>query len=492
MAVATKKASSKPSTAPALELPLHYHVRSYQDAAWEAFRQGKKRHVAVWHRRAGKDTTYLNITVCAMHKRIGNYRHIFPTLKQGREILWDGIGGNELRYTDYFPEPMIYEKNESELSITLRHPQKPNEPGSQWQIVGTDRNLNALVGGNPVGLVFSEYAFQHPQGWLLAQPILRENGGWAAFCYTPRGDNHGHDLYKQAMLNPDEWFCSKLGIDDTLRDAQGENGEPVIRRAEIDADIAAGLIDEALAKQEYDCSFSAPQQGAYYAEQFALAEKQGRITALTWKPDLPVYTAWDLGVDDSTAIWFIQPVGEQRLHVIDYYEFWGQSLEHYAKVLREKPYVYGGHYAPHDIEVREMSARLPGSTAARTRKEIAASLGIRFITVGKWGIAEGIQAVRTMFPRFWFDAEGCSDGIKALKNYERLWDDKKKVFHDEPYHSWASHGADAMRTFAVGFRTPQALDGQQQYAAAPGRPWTAGQQAPQARASGGSMPWRRR
>lgn len=487
MAAKTKSVSSKPK----LTLPLHYRTRSYQHGAWEAFRQGKKRHVAIWHRRAGKDTTYLNITVCAMLKRVGNYRHVFPTLKQGREILWDGISGHGVRYVDYFPQELIYEKNEAELSITLKHPDDATRPGSQWQIVGTDRNLNAMVGGNPIGIVLSEYALQHPQAWNLAQPILRENGGWAAFCYTPRGDNHGHDLYKMAMANPDEWYCSKLGIDDTTRDAEGEDGSPVILRSEVAADIRSGLIDEALAAQEYDCSFSAPQQGAYYAEQFKYVERQGRITELTWRTDLPVYTAWDLGVDDSTAIWFIQPVGD-RLHVIDYYEFWGQSLEHYAKVLKEKPYLYGAHYGPHDIEQRELSARLPGTTAAKTRKEIAASLGIHFTTVAKWRIEEGIQAVRTMFPRFWFaNNEAVLHGVKALKNYERLWDDKKKVFLSEPFHNWASHGADALRTFAVGFRTPQPDDNTVTHAIAPGKPWQAGR-APQTTATGGGTVWGRR
>lgn len=487
MAVRTKPVSSK--QAEKLVLPLYYRTRSYQDAAWEAFRQGKKRHVAVWHRRAGKDTTYLNITICAMLKRVGNYRHIFPTLKQGREILWDGISGHGVRYVDYFPEQLIYEKNESELSITLRHPDDWDKPGSQWQIVGTDRNLNALVGGNPIGLVLSEYALQHPQAWNLAQPILRENGGWAAFCYTPRGDNHGHDLYKMAMANPDEWYCSRLGIDHTRRDAEGEDGSPVILRSEVEADIRAGLIDEALAAQEYDCSFSAPQQGAYYAEQFKLAEQQGRIGPLTWRPDLPVYTAWDLGVNDSTAIWFIQPVGD-RLHVIDYYEFWGQSLEHYVKVLKEKPYLYAGHYAPHDIEQREFAAHAVGTTAAKTRKEIASSLGLQFTTVGKWLIQEGIQAVRTMFPRFWFAiTEAVNQGVKALRNYERLWDDKKKVFLNEPFHNWASHGADALRTFAVGFSTPQIGEGVIQFAGGTRFAW---QSTAQNQRAVGTRPWSRR
>lgn len=449
MAPRVKPVSSKGG---AVTLPLHYRARSYQQPVWEAFTRGVKRHVAVWHRRAGKDITYLNATVCAMRKCVGNYRHIFPTLKQGRDILWDGIDARlGMRYLDtVFPPALVLERNESELSVVMRHPTKPDEPGSQWQIVGTDRNLNALVGGNPIGMVFSEYALQHPLAWVLAQPILRENGGWAAFAYTPRGQNHGYDLYKLAMEHPD-WFCSRFTIEQTQRDAPGEPGGPVITAAEVQADIEAGLIEEAIAQQEYWVSFDAPLQGAYYAQQFARAEQERRLGEFAWHPQYPVHTAWDLGVDDSTAIWFIQAI-EDELRVLDYYELWGQSLEHYVKVLRDKPYVYGDHYAPHDIENRDWSARLPGSSEARTRREMAASLGIRFTVVPRHNVADGIQAVRTLFPRMRFNQALCAPGIKALKDYQRLYDDKRKIFLNEPYHNWASHGADAMRTFAMGFR----------------------------------------
>jgi hypothetical protein len=449
---------------------VHYRARSYQQRVWQAFQTGYKRHVLVWHRRAGKDTTLLNVTVLAMLKRIGNYRHIFPTLKQGREILWDGIDSAGRRFIEAFPSALIYEKNESELSITLRHPKDQHAPGSQWQIVGTDRNLNAVVGGNPVGLVWSEYALQHPGAWVLAQPILRENGGWAAFPYTPRGKNHGYELYEIARANPSEWACSRLGIDATRRDAEGEDGAPVIRWDDVQRDIDAGLIDEATAKQEYLVSFEAPLQGSYYAEQFARADAEGRIATVPWLPQHRVWTAWDLGVSDSTVIWFIQPVGE-RLHVIDYYENWGKGLEHYIKVLREKPYTYATHLAPHDIEVRELTAALPGSLEARTRKAMAASLGIHFTTVARWDVADGIQAVRTLFNRFWFDSDKCALGIKALREYQRLWDEKRQMFQDQPYHSWASHAADALRCFAMGYRAEQLLGGsRQQYAVATGNP----------------------
>ena len=443
MARLTQKASSSPpTTETGITVPLYYQARSYQEPCWQAFRDGVRRHVCIWHRRAGKDTTYLNITISAMLKRIGNYRHVFPTLKNGREILWDGIDSQEHRYIEAFPPQLIYEKNESELSITLIDPKRPKKPGSQWQIVGTDRNLDALVGGNPIGIVWSEYALQNPKAWTLAQPILRENGGWAAFCFTPRGKNHGYDLYQIAQNNP-EWFCSHLTIDQTALDAPGEAGHAVVRRVDIEADIAAGLIDADLAAQEYDCSFDAAMQGAYYAEQFRRVDAEKRVGVVPWESSLPVHTAWDLGVGDSTAIWFLQAV-RNELRLIDYYEASGHGVEHYAKVLNEKPYVYGTHYAPHDITVREFGS-------GRARIDVARDLGIVFRVVGRWAIDDGIQAVRTLFPRLWFDAVKCADGLNVLRSYQKLYDDKRQMYLDEPYHNWASHGADALRYFAVGW-----------------------------------------
>jgi len=241
-------------------------------------------------------------------------------------------------------------------------------------------------------------------------------------------------------------------------------------REEVQADIDSGLIEEAQALQEYWCSFDAPLQGAYYAEQFKRVDQEGRVGVVPWQPNKPVWTAWDLGVDDSTAIWFIQPIGD-RLNVIDYYEFWGHGIEHYVKVLRDKPYVYGGHYAPHDIEVREWSARNPGTTEARSRKAVAADLGLHFTTVGKWDVADGIQAVRLLFPRFWFDQEKCGHGLLALREYQRLWDEKRKIFLNEPYHNWCSHGSDALRTFGVGWHDAQLMPATGQRLTAHGAPF---------------------
>jgi len=173
----------------------HYFPRSYQIDSLAALDRGIKRVVCVWHRRAGKDKTFLNFTIKKMQERVGVYYHLFPTYGQGKRTIWDGIGADGKPFLSHFPEQLVKNKNETEMQIQTTN-------GSIWQVIGTDRNLDNLVGPNPVGCVFSEYSIQDPRAWTLLRPILRENGGWAIFIYTPRGENHGWDLYQIAQQNP--------------------------------------------------------------------------------------------------------------------------------------------------------------------------------------------------------------------------------------------------------------------------------------------------
>lgn len=422
-----------------ITLPHNYEPRSYQLPLLKALDMGVKRAVAVWHRRCGKDKTCLNWTIKQMVLRKGVYFHLFPTYSQGKKALWDGIDGTGMNYLDHFPKELVASKNETELQVVLRN-------GSVWQIIGTD-NINRLMGSNPVGLVFSEYALQDPGAWDLLRPILAENGGWAIFIFTPRGENHAAELFRMARAN-DDWFCQVLTVDETIRDVPGEKdyGERVITAEDIDKERAEGMPEEKI-QQEYYCSFEGSTEGYYYRKELALAEQENRITKVPWNPALPVDTAWDLGVGDSNAIWFYQCTG-MEVRVINYYENTGFGLPHYVKVLGEQPYVYGKHYAPHDIEVREYGSGI-------TRKDQAKALGIKFTVAKKLPVDEGIAAVRMFFPRMWFDKVKCQKGIRALLNYKKDYDEKDKVFANKPYHDWASHGADAKRTFAVCYKTPR-------------------------------------
>ncbi len=199
-------------------------------------------------------------------------------------------------------------------------------------------------------------------------------------------------------------------------------------------------------KREYPSTpkeaFEASVEGAYYSAQMAKAESEGRICRVPHEPALQVETWWDIGHDDSTAIWFIQKTGREY-RAIDYYENSGEGLPHYVQHLRSKPYTYSRHVFPHDLGVTEWAT-------GKSRVETAGSLGLKPIDIAaKLEIADGVEACRNLIPRMWFDEAKCAQGIKCLKNYHKEWDEDHAVWLPRPRHDWSSHGADAYRTGAV-------------------------------------------
>lgn len=418
-------------------LPYNWKPRSYQTPLWRKMElgvQGKpggvKRAAVVWHRRAGKDLFGINFIAPQAVERIGLYWHLFPTYNQGRKIAWEGFTKEGRRFLDHFPKPLVEAQNDTEMRLKLK-------TGSVYQVVGTD-SVDRLVGSNPVGCIFSEYSLQDPKAWHLVQPILAENGGWAIFIYTPRGLNHGYKLYEMAKTTPG-WFAQILTVDDTKRD----DGTPVVTPEMIEEIRASGMPEE-LIQQEFYCSFEAPLVGAYYSKEMTKAKDDNRITVVQHVPSLPVHTAWDLGYNDAMTVWFWQEVGAE-FHFIDYIEASGEGMAYYVRQLKNRPYTYGRHKAPHDIEVTELGT-------GKSRREVARTLGLRFDVVPKHDVLDGIEAVRNVLPRCWFDRARCARGIEALKSYTKAWDDKADSYRDSPVHNWASHGADGFRTFAWSFR----------------------------------------
>ena len=415
-------------------MPHNWRPRNYQLPAWQ-YMEGPeegKRAALVWHRRAGKDLWAINLCGVKAHERTGTYWHVLPTYKQGRKIVWDGFTRDGRKFRSYFPPELVMSENASDMKITLRC-------GSIYQVVGTD-DVDSLVGTNPIGVVFSEYSLHDPAAWDYIRPILAENGGWAVFIYTMRGKNHGYKMLQMAQKNP-TWFAQVLvaGNAGTRR----EDGSPVISDSIIEEERAAGMSEE-LIQQEFYCSAEAPLVGAYYGKQMMDADKEGRLCRVPWEPNLLVHTAWDLGIGDSTAIWFFQQFG-MEVRVINFYENSGEGLAHYVKKLGEMGYAYGQHLAPHDIEVREL-------TTGVTRRNAARGLGINFRVVGKHLVEDGIEQTRTLLPKCWFDTVKCDRGLEALKSYRKEYDEKRKTFRDNPEHDWASHGADAFRILAMGIR----------------------------------------
>lgn len=282
---------------------------------------------------------------------------------------------------------------------------------------------------------------------------LADRQGRALFCGTPKGcDNLLHDVWQLAgsLGTAEGWSRFRFPASQT----------GYLPQAELDA--ARRGMSEAEYQQEFECSFAAAVRGAYYAAQLDAADLAGRICPLPVSPDLPVHTAWDLGMDDATAIWFFQVEPSGAWRMLDYYEASGEGLAHYAAVLAAKArpegtattdglagrgFCYGRHLAPHDIRVRELGT-------GQSRLESAARLGIRFDIAPSLPLADGIDAVRRALPRLWFDSRHCAAGLAALRSYRRQWRPRQEQFSSGPLHDGSSHAADALRYAVTGFRPP--------------------------------------
>lgn len=350
------------------------------------------------------------------------YAYIAPYFAQAKDVAWNYLK----QYTAPIPGVQV---NESELRVDL-------PGGRRIRLYGAD-NAQRLRGIFLDGVILDEYGDMDPRAWQeVIRASLADRSGWAVFIGTPRGLNHFAEQWDKAQRD-DEWL--------TLRLRASETG--LLPKAELD-DARKEMSDEQY-QAEFECSFEASVVGAYWGRELAEADKAGRVTGVPYQPEVGVDTWWDLGIADATAIWFTQNVGRE-VHVIDYYENSGEGLPHYAKVLQDRGYVYGGHNAPHDIAVRELGT-------GKSRLETAAALGIRFTTVPNIGLADGIDAVRPFIARCWFDRAKTERGRLALASFRKTWDEKRKVFSTAPYHDWSSHGAAAFRYLAVGHKSTSAL-----------------------------------
>lgn len=379
--------------------------------------------VLVCHRRFGKTVLAINELIdralrCELERP--RFVYLAPLYKQAKAIAWDYLKA----YTSAIPG---VSKHEGELRVDL-----PN--GGRIQLLGAD-NPDALRGVYLDMAVLDEFAQMDPRAWgEVIRPALADRQGGALFIGTPKGRNAFCDLYEAASAGKlgDEWWAGLYRASET----------GVIPGNEL-ANLRKQM-DENEYEQELECSFQAAIAGAYYGKELSAAERDTRIRRVDWEPALPVTTAWDLGIGDATSIWFVQQIGRQ-VRVIDFYEASGVGLDHYAKVLKEKPYVYGTHLLPHDTEVTELGT-------GKSRASVLVGFGIRPTIVRKLGVDDGIQAVRSLLPRCWFDKERCAAGIRALLMYQRDWDAGLGTFKPRPRHDWASHAADAFRYLAVGLR----------------------------------------
>lgn len=348
------------------------------------------------------------------------YAYIAPTYGAAKRIAWDIL-------KDYAKNIPGVTFNEADLRLEIPRPAH----GDKIKIIllGAE-NPGSIRGIYLDGVVLDEFAECDPTIWSqVVRPALSDRLGWAIFIGTPKGRNHFYDILNAAKDLKD-WYTAIYKASQT----------GVIPQSELEA--AKQTMSEDEYAQEYECDFAAALVGAYYGKEMAEARQSNRISRVPVEPSSPVNTAWDLGIDDSTAIWFWQRLGKE-VRIVDYLEVSGDGLTDIVKALRVKGYDYGKHILPHDVQVRELGTGV-------SRLETLKKLGLGKIEVApKLSIEDGINASRVLIKKSWFDKEKCERGISALENYERKWDAKNKIFTSKPLHNWASHGADAWRMLAV-------------------------------------------
>jgi hypothetical protein len=384
----------------------------------------RSRAFLLWARRHGKDIACWNYLILKAIQRRGSYYYLYPRQNQARKAIWEGMTSSGKRFLDYIPKELLAkDPNNSEMQITLIN-------GSIIRILGSD-NHDALRSSNPIGVVFSEYAFHHPNTWTgVVEPILQENKGWALFNTTPFGRNHAYELWQYAIQHPETWYTEKVTNDDSH----------IVSDKEFEEMKKRGVSEETI-EQEYRCSFDRGVEGSYYARLLTQLRLDDKIKNVPKDDYAQVHTAWDLGFGDSTVIWFYQVCGNE-IRVIDYYEQHGEGLPHYISVLEKKKadrkFIYGAHYVPHDAASGSFEIGM-------SRVKYANELGIKMTVLPREGVDMGIERVRKYLSKCYFDSKNCEYGLKCLENYRKSYNEKMKVYSEDPLHDWCSHGADAFR-----------------------------------------------
>jgi hypothetical protein len=377
--------------------------------------------IIVAHRRCGKTVACINdlIYKAIMEgKEDGRYAYLAPYYAQAKSIAFD--------YLMRFSEPVRVNHNVSELWVELVN-------GARIRLFGAD-NADSLRGLYLDGVVLDEYADMKPSTWgAVLRPLLADRNGWATFIGTPKGHNQFWDVYNNATQDPD-WYVKTLRASQTglLPDTELADASKMMSQ------------DQYLA--EFECDFESSILGAYFGKEMRQLTDQGRITEVKYDPMFKVHTAWDLGYSDDTSIWFFQVIhGEIRL--LDYHYSNGQPVAFYAGVVQsreaERGYDYGYHYLPHDARAKTLASN------RSVIEQLGDKLPMKSLRiVPNLGLQDGIQASRLALTRAWFDHK-CADGIECLRQYQREYDEDKKVFRDKPRHDWTSHGADAFRYLSI-------------------------------------------
>lgn len=377
----------------------------------------------VCHRRAGKTVSAVNDLIraavtCKSQNPLFGY--VAPFRSQAKDIAWG--------FLKYYSKDLAKDVNESELRIDL-------VTGARIRLFGAD-NADAMRGLGFDGIFMDEYGDFKPSVWgAVIRPALSDKQGWAVFAGTPKGKNQFWEVFDMAQSTPLEWYSMRLPA----------SASGILPQSELDALKRQTTPDQYL--QEYECSFDAAILGAFYGTEMRMLEEQGHMTEVKYDPSLQTYTAWDIGHTDDTSIWWFQ-MCRGELRIIDFYSVSGSGVEDVGKIVRDRGYHYEKHFLPHDAKAKTFAAN-----GKSTIEQLVPLLGFSTLSiVPMLSKQDGIQAVRMTLPNCWFDKKKCKDGIEALKQYEREYDEDTKAFRAAPKHNWASNPADAFRYLALSWR----------------------------------------
>ena len=396
-----------------IEIP--YAPREHQLKVHELL-DGNRFAVVVAHRRFGKTVAALNHLIreaVLNDKETPRYAYIAPTYGQAKRVAWDYL----VKYTT----PLGGTNNISELRVDFW--------GRRIQLYGSD-NPDSLRGQFFDGVIIDEVGDQNPKIWTdIVRPALTDRKGWCLFIGTPKGHNHFKELRDRAEKE-DGWGLLEFKASET----------GVVDEVELKA--AKNEMGESKYRQEFECSFDAPIEGSYYGEILNELEDKKHMQEIPWEELSRTFTAWDLGMGDSTSIWVAQLVGTE-IRLIDYYENHGVGLDHYVKWIKDNDYSKAEHILPHDVRVRELGT-------GKSRMEMLEEAGLEIKIAPRMSLDDGIQAVRRLLPRCWFNVPKVQIGLNCLRNYRRDYDEKRKIFYERPLHDWSSHGSDSFRYLALG------------------------------------------
>ena len=392
---------------------------------------------AVIHRRAGKDIFCIEAWVLRGIKRVGTHVYLFPLHKQARQVIWQGMDFDGRPFMDAIPDALVAKKNEARMEIELFN-------GSKLVLAGSN-NYDGLMGTNPVTIIYSEFSLHNPLARQYLNPILVQNKGKEILQYTPRGMNHGHEVYLQVRDLPD-YHVEHLSVEQTFKH---DGVSRIITADDIKRAKDLGMSDE-LIRQEFYVDFEVGNLGAYYTREMGDMDREGRICLLKPDPRLKLHSIWDLGGTDATAGLLFQVRG-QYIHILYLLHDTGKGLRHYLdlaeRVRQSMGLEWGYHFGPHDIDQKHQGWESTESRLIQARKH-----GWMFQMVPKVNVEDGIEAVRYMLPRVRIDKANCGLLIRALREYQREYDEKKARFDPKPLDNWAIHIADAVRYLAVQYK----------------------------------------